>query len=189
MFYHGGEALARSLLDFLQILPGGGLSIGQVGKNWIDAMKATFAAGCFWGVEAAFRKRDGVTSAISGYTGGALPNPTYEQVCSGTTGHAEAVEVEFDPEVVSFDELMALFWEIHNPTQKDRQGPDIGTQYRSAVFAHGDDQALAAAASKAQLASSGQFRDNLATEIVPARPFYRAEEYHQRYFEKMGHHR
>lgn len=151
-------------------------------------MKAIFAGGCFWGVEAAFAKREGVTSAISGYTGGALPNPTYEQVCSGTTGHAEAVEVEFDPDVVSYEDLMALFWEIHNPTQKDRQGPDIGTQYRSAVFTNGDDQAQAAAKSMAALAESGRLNGEIVTEIVPARPFYRAEEYHQRYFEKMGRH-
>ena len=152
-------------------------------------MKASFAAGCFWQLEAAFAMRDGVILATSGYTGGALANPTYEQVCSSTTGHAEAVEVEFDPEVVSYRELLDLFWEIHDPTQKDRQGPDIGSQYRSAIFTYDDDQAAAANEAVAALSADGRFPREIATEITPARPFFRAEEYHQRYLEKMGRHR
>jgi peptide-methionine (S)-S-oxide reductase len=152
-------------------------------------MKASFAAGCFWQVEAAFAGREGVEAATSGYTGGALANPTYEQVCSGTTGHAEAVEVDFDPDVVSYRELVDLFWQIHDPTQKDRQGPDIGSQYRSAIFTHDDDQARVARESAVDLAASGRFPRELATEIVPAKDFFRAEEYHQRYLEKIGRHR
>ena len=152
-------------------------------------MKASFAAGCFWQVEAAFAKREGVDLATSGYTGGALANPTYEQVCSGTTGHAEAVEVEFDPEVVSYRELLDLFWGIHDPTQTDRQGPDIGSQYRSAIFTYDDDQAETARLAVAALNDSGRFPRGIATEITSARPFFRAEEYHQRYLEKMGRHR
>ena len=152
-------------------------------------MKASFAAGCFWQVEAAFAAREGVQAATSGYTGGALANPTYEQVCSGTTGHAEAVEVDFDPEVVSYGELVEMFWKIHDPSQKDRQGPDIGSQYRSAIFTHDDDQAQVARESAAALAASGRLRRDIATEIVPAKDFFRAEEYHQRYLEKMGRHR
>jgi peptide-methionine (S)-S-oxide reductase len=152
-------------------------------------MKASFAAGCFWQVEAAFAKRDGVTLATSGYTGGTLANPTYEQVCSGTTGHAEAVEVEFDPDIVSYKELLDLFWKIHDPTQKDRQGPDIGSQYRSAIFTYNDDQVLSATKAVLALKDAGRFPRDIATEITPARPFFRAEEYHQRYLEKMGRHR
>ena len=152
-------------------------------------MKASFGAGCFWQVEAAFAAHEGVHAATSGYTGGALANPTYEQVCSGTTGHAEAVEVDFDPDVVSYRELVDLFWQIHDPTQKDRQGPDFGSQYRSAIFTHDDDQARVARESAADLAASGRFPGELATEIVPARDFFRAEEYHQRYLEKVGRHR
>jgi peptide-methionine (S)-S-oxide reductase len=146
--------------------------------------KATFGAGCFWGVEADFRRLEGVTATAAGYEGGAVERPTYEQVCSNTTGHAEVVEVEFDPEVVSYEELVDLFWRLHDPTQINRQGPDIGTQYRSVIFAHDDDQAAAAKASK-ERAQQG-FSKPIATQIVPAGSFWRAEEYHQRYLEKKG---
>ena len=148
----------------------------------MGAVKASFAAGCFWGVEAAFAKRQGVTSVTSGYAGGALPNPTYEQVCSGTTGHAEAVEVEFDPGKVSYEELLRLFWENHDPTTLNRQGPDVGTQYRSAVFCHSVEQAAAAAKVVAELDTKGRY----VTEIVPAVRYWIAEDYHQQYFEKQG---
>lgn len=146
--------------------------------------KATFAAGCFWGIEAAFRKVDGVVETTVGYIGGDTENPTYEQVCSGATGHAEAVELEFDPARVSYDRLLDLFWELHDPTTPNRQGPDIGTQYRSAIFAHGPEQEAAANASKE--AVQGAFARPIVTEIVPAGPFTRAEDYHQQYFEKRG---
>lgn len=150
--------------------------------------KATFAAGCFWGIEHAFRKAHGVSEAISGYAGGHLDNPTYEQVCSGTTGHAEVVQVEFDPNEISYEELMQLFWTIHDPTTLNRQGPDMGTQYRSAIYFHSPEQEQAAIASKAKLDGSGRHVDPVVTEITEAGTFYPAEEYHQRYFEKQGHH-
>lgn len=149
--------------------------------------KATFAAGCFWGVESAFRTVDGVIDAQSGYIGGATENPTYKEVCSGNTGHAEAVELTFDPSVVSYKELVELFWRVHNPTQVDRQGPDFGTQYRSAIFFQTLEQKEIAEQSKASLEASGKWGKPIATQIVPAETFYRAEEYHQRYFEKTGH--
>jgi peptide-methionine (S)-S-oxide reductase len=147
---------------------------------------ATFAAGCFWGVEAAFREVDGVASARVGYTGGALDNPTYKDVCSGRTGHAEAVEVTYDPAVVSYDALLDLFWEAHNPTTLNRQGPDIGEQYRSAILFHNAAQESAARASKERLGASGKYAREIVTEITPASRFWEAEEYHQRYLEKKG---
>ena len=148
--------------------------------------KATFAAGCFWGVEAAFRKVRGVTDATVGYTGGSHENPTYEEVCSGDTGHAEAVQVEYDPAKVSYDELLHVFWDIHDPTTLNRQGPDFGTQYRSAVFHHDAEQEAAARASKQEQQRAGRHHRQIVTEITPAGPFYRAEDYHQRYLEKRG---
>lgn len=148
--------------------------------------KAIFAAGCFWGVEATFRQVPGVIEAISGYTGGATAHPTYKEVCTNRTGHAEAVEVEFDPARVSYDELLRVFWENHDPTTLNRQGPDVGTQYRSAVFYLTPQQADAARVSKQELEQSGRFRRPIVTEITAAGPFYRAEEYHQRYLEKHG---
>ncbi len=144
--------------------------------------KATFGAGCFWGVEAAFRRMDGVVSTAVGYSGGTLENPTYEDVCTGRTGHAEVVEVEYDPFRVSYEELLEVFWENHDPTTPNRQGLDIGTQYRSAIFFHTPEQETAARASKKK--AQGRFKNPIVTEITPASKFHRAEEYHQRYFEK-----
>ena len=148
--------------------------------------KATFAAGCFWGVEDFFRKVPGVVDVVVGYTGGHTENPTYESVCSHTTGHAEAVEVIFDPSQVSYKELLRIFWERHNPTTLNRQGPDVGDQYRSAVFYHTDEQKQEASAMKETLQNSKKFRALIVTEITPASTFYQAEAYHQRYFEKHG---
>jgi peptide-methionine (S)-S-oxide reductase len=146
--------------------------------------KATFAAGCFWGVESAFRQVPGVTGAPCGYTGGTTENPSYRDVCTGRTGHAEAVEVAFDPAKVTYDQLLDAFWSMHDPTTPNRQGPDVGTQYRSAIFFHSPAQEAAARASKEKAQS--RFRRPIVTEITPASTFYRAEEYHQRYFEKNG---
>lgn len=148
--------------------------------------KATFGAGCFWGVEEAFRQTPGVTSTAVGYAGGTLQNPTYEQVCTGRTGHAEVVQVEFDPQQVSYEQLLQVFWKNHNPTQLNRQGPDIGTQYRSAIFYHSPQQKEVAEQSKQQLETSGQFNRPIVTQIEAASEFYRAEEYHQQYLEKRG---
>jgi peptide-methionine (S)-S-oxide reductase len=148
--------------------------------------QATFAAGCFWGVEAAFRKVPGVTATRAGYTGGTVPNPTYEDVCSHRTGHAEAVEVNYDPAGVSYDDLLTVFWEEHDPTQRNRQGPDVGTQYRSAIFVHDAAQEAAARASKQRLEQSGRFKRPIVTEITPVSTFYPAEDYHQQFLEKRG---
>jgi peptide-methionine (S)-S-oxide reductase len=148
--------------------------------------KATFAAGCFWGVEETFRQIQGVKSTSVGYTGGALANPTYEDVCTDRTGHAEAVEVEYDPTRVSYEQLLDVFWNNHDPTTKDRQGPDFGTQYRSAIFFHTPEQQVAAIASKERLEASGKHRRPIVTQIVPAATFWRAEEYHQQYLAKRG---
>ncbi len=148
--------------------------------------KATFGAGCFWGVEVAFRQLEGVTSTQVGYLGGNLSNPTYKDVCSGRTGHAEVVEVTYDPAQSSYEDLLKVFWENHDPTQLNRQGPDIGDQYRTAIFFHTPEQETAARASLAQLDASGRFKRPIATEITPASEFYRAEEYHQQYLEKRG---
>jgi peptide-methionine (S)-S-oxide reductase len=148
--------------------------------------KATFGAGCFWGVEEKFSHVEGVTGTAVGYLGGTLENPTYQDVCSGATGHAEVVEVDYDPSRVSYDQLLDVFWSIHNPTTLNRQGPDFGTQYRSAIFYHDEEQRAAAVASKERLEASGHFRRPIVTEITPASPFYRAEEYHQRYLQKHG---
>jgi peptide-methionine (S)-S-oxide reductase len=143
--------------------------------------KATFGAGCFWGVEATFRQIEAV-----GYAGGQTANPTYKEVCTDRTGHAEVVQVEYDPERVSYGKLLDVFWENHDPTTLNRQGPDVGTQYRSVVFYHDEEQRAAAEQSKRELDASGRFRRPIVTQIVPAAPFYRAEEYHQRYLEKRG---
>lgn len=159
---------------------------GGDGKLDRKTKKATFAAGCFWGVEAAFREVEGVVSTSVGYTGGITNDPTYEAVCTDRTGHAEAVEVVYDPDVVSYEELLDLFWSIHDPTTPNRQGPDIGTQYRSAVFYHDPEQEAAARSKMEMLQRSGIYNREIVTEIVLASEFYRAEEYHQRYFEKHG---
>jgi peptide-methionine (S)-S-oxide reductase len=148
--------------------------------------KATFAAGCFWGVEEAFRHIKGVTSTTVGYTGGTLKNPTYQDVCSGRTGHAEAVEVEFDPAQVSYEQLLSVFWQSHDPTTLNRQGPDAGTQYRSAIFYRDAAQQASAAGSKALLEKMNAFKRPIVTEVIPASDFYRAEDYHQQYLEKRG---
>jgi peptide-methionine (S)-S-oxide reductase len=147
---------------------------------------ATFGAGCFWGVEATFRRMPGVTDTAVGYAGGHMPHPTYKDVCTDNTGHAEVVQVTFDPAEISYDDLLNVFWETHDPTQLNRQGPDVGTQYRSVIFTHSPEQAEAARKSKAALEAAGKFGRPIATEIVPAATFYRAEEYHQRYLERRG---
>ena len=148
--------------------------------------KATFAAGCFWGVEATFRQMPGVISTRVGYTGGNTANPTYKQVCTDTTGHAEAVEIDYDPAKLSYDKLLDVFWENHDPTQLNRQGPDWGKQYRSAIFFHTPEQEAAAKASKQQLENSHRFSKPVVTQIVPAETFFEAEDYHQQYLEKKG---
>jgi peptide-methionine (S)-S-oxide reductase len=148
--------------------------------------KAVFAAGCFWGVEAAFRQAPGVTATAVGYTGGSTINPTYEEVCAGDTGHAEAVEVQFDPAKVTYEQLLDVFWNSHDPTTLNRQGPDVGSQYRSTIFFLSPEQQAAAIASKNSLEQSGKYKRPVVTEITPAAEFHRAEEYHQRYFEKRG---
>ena len=155
------------------------------GEERLDrAQRATFAAGCFWGVEAAFREIEGVLETRVGYTGGTTADPSYEQVCSHTTGHAEAVDVWFDPAVVTYEQLLDTLWRIHNPTTRDRQGWDVGDQYRSAIFVHDADQAALAVASRDQ--EQHGLTTPIVTEITPAGTFYEAEDYHQQYFEKQG---
>lgn len=147
---------------------------------------ATFGAGCFWHVQEAFRQLPGVINSAVGYMGGKIANPTYEQVCTNSTGHAEAVQLEYDPSLITYDQLLDTFWRIHDPTQINRQGPDVGSQYRSVIFYHGSEQARAADQSKQTHQKSGNYNAPIATEITPAGPFYRAEEYHQRYLQKKG---
>ena len=150
------------------------------------SQKATFAAGCFWGVEASFRRARGVTATAVGYEGGHLENPSYRDVCSDRTGHAEVVEIEYDPEMIPYEELLDIFWSCHDPTTHNRQGPDFGSQYRSAIFYHEPEQQTAARVSQEKLEASGRHSSPIVTEIVPATTFYRAEEYHQQYLEKRG---
>jgi peptide-methionine (S)-S-oxide reductase len=153
----------------------------------VDTPKiATFGAGCFWGVEAAYRQIPGVLSTRVGYLGGTMENPTYRDVCSGRTGHAEVVEVKYDPSRLSYDDLLTVFWENHDPTTLNRQGPDVGEQYRSAIFYHDDEQKAAAEASKEERDRSGKYRRPIVTEITPTSAFYEAEDYHQQYLEKRG---
>jgi peptide-methionine (S)-S-oxide reductase len=147
---------------------------------------ATFGAGCFWGVEVTFRQVPGVKDAVVGYLGGTLANPTYKDVCTGKTGHAEVVQVQYDPAEVTYDKLLDVFWESHNPTTLNRQGPDVGTQYRSAIFYHNAEQKDSAEKSKARLEASGKLRRPVVTEVTAASAFYPAEDYHQRYLEKRG---
>jgi len=163
--------------------PGGAAGSGV---NMIKTDTATFAAGCFWGVEAAFIKVKGVSSTAVGYTGGRTEQPTYRDVCSDTTGHAEAVEVVFDPQAVSYEQLLDEFWAVHDPTTRNSQGPDFGSQYRSTIFYHSSEQQAAAIASKEKLQKSGRYPRPVVTEIVPAVTFWPAEEYHQKYFKKHG---
>jgi peptide-methionine (S)-S-oxide reductase len=153
--------------------------------NESDLEIATFAAGCFWGVEDAFMKTKGVKSTKVGYTGGNLTNPTYEDVCTDKTGHAEAIQIKYDPKEISYKELLELFWSIHNPTTKNRQGPDIGTQYRSSIFYHTSEQEKIANEVKQDLDDS-KFQNKIVTEIIAASTFYPAEEYHQKYYQKIG---
>ncbi|HSD57212.1 MAG TPA: peptide-methionine (S)-S-oxide reductase MsrA [Methanotrichaceae archaeon] len=152
----------------------------------VAVQKATFGAGCFWGVEAAFRELKGVVSTSVGYMGGTLEKPTYEDVCTDKTGHAEVVEVLYDPAQVSYEDLLEVFWKIHDPTTLNRQGPDRGTQYRSVIFYHTPEQEAAARASKERLQQSGRFKREIVTQIEPAPRFWIAEEYHQQYYEKTG---
>jgi peptide-methionine (S)-S-oxide reductase len=152
----------------------------------VQTAKATFGAGCFWGVEAAFRQIPGVIATTVGYSGGTLVNPTYYDVCSDRTGHAEVVQVEYDPTRVAYDDLLRVFWENHDPTQRNRQGPDVGSQYRSAIFFHSPEQEATATASREALQASGKYRRSIVTEISPATAFYAAEDYHQQYLEKRG---
>jgi len=149
-------------------------------------MKATFGGGCFWHVEDLFRKTRGVKATQVGYAGGSLKNPTYEQVCTDLTDHAESVQIEYDPNEISYDELLDVFWNNHDPTSLNRQGPDVGKQYRSVIFYHDDEQRQLAYKSKESLENSKKFSKKIVTEIVPLKEFFRAEEYHQQYFEKLG---
>lgn len=152
----------------------------------MEKSTAMFGAGCFWGVEERFRKLKGVENTTVGYSGGDFPNPTYKDVCSGKTGHAEVVKVEFDPSIISYNELLDVFWEIHNPTSLNRQGFDIGTQYRSVIFYYTPKQKLKALKSKKELEESGRYDKPIVTKIEPAKEFYRAEEYHQKYVQKRS---
>jgi len=149
-------------------------------------MKATFAAGCFWGVEELFSSIKGVTSTMVGYTGGNFPDPSYQDVCTGRTGHAEAIQLEYDPNVISYEELLDIFWANHDPTTSNQQGPDIGSQYRSAVFYHDSEQESVAKTTKKKLDESGKFSKKIVSEIVKATTFFKAEEYHQKYLQKDG---
>jgi len=174
----------KKYLFRILIIAVAGLASAEEGA--VKTEKATFAAGCFWGVESAFRQIDGVLDAQAGYTGGTSVNPTYKDVCAGTTGHAEALEITFDPVRVSYQTLVEFFFKMHDPTQINRQGPDLGTQYRSAIFIHSPEQRAIAEKVKSALEQSGKYKKSIATQIESDGPFYRAEEYHQRYFEKHG---
>jgi len=148
--------------------------------------KATFGAGCFWGVEEAFCRIKGVTSTAVGFSGGKTVDPTYKEVCTGKTGHAEVIQIEFDPSRITYDDLLAIFFRIHDPTTQNRQGPDVGSQYRSVIFYHSPTQEKRARAYKEQLELSGRYDSPIVTEILPAGPFYQAEDYHQKYHQKNG---
>ncbi len=163
-----------------------GRSLPGMAEGRMTTMKATFAAGCFWGVEEEFRNIHGVIATTAGYTGGHLQKPTYEDVCSDKSGHAEAVLVEYDPVVVSYEKLLDTFWKIHDPTQLNKQGPDLGSQYRSVIYFHSPEQEKAALQSKEKLQRSGRYKGKIVTEILPAAGFWPAEEYHQKYLKKKG---
>ena len=163
------------------------VAVSAVGEKEIKMEKAIFAAGCFWGVESIFQQIDGVVNTTVGYVGGSTENPTYQKVCRKNTGHAEAVEILFDPSKVSYETLLGIFWRLHDPTTKNRQGPDIGSQYRSAIFYFSPEQK--AAAKKSRVAAQGKWKKPIVTEIVPAATFYPAESYHQDYFAKKGIHK
>lgn len=186
----GGTAVAGNLetrmADDKHEVSSGARAAGDARADESGLEKATFGAGCFWGVEERFRQTSGVVRTAVGYCGGTVANPSYEQVCTDRTGHAEVVQVEYDPAVVSYEQLLDVFWNGHNPTTRNRQGPDVGTQYRSVIFHHSPEQEAAARASKEKLDASGKFRAPIVTEIEPAKPFYRAEEYHQQYLAKRG---
>jgi peptide-methionine (S)-S-oxide reductase len=174
---------------FVGVAPNGGAGRAKeitMSSEATRSQVATFGAGCFWGVEEAFRQVEGVLSTSVGYAGGTMVNPTYRDVCSGRTGHAEVVRVEYDPETVSYDDLLRVFWTIHDPTTRDRQGPDVGSQYRSAIFYHSPEQQAAAETSIAELEASGRFRRPIVTAVEPAGPYYPAEDYHQKYLAKRG---
>lgn len=157
-------------------------------RRLIETMeKATFGAGCFWGVEDSFMRLKGVLSTKVGYMGGTVENPSYEQVCTDKTGHIEIVQLEYNPEIISYEELLDHFWKIHDPTQKNRQGPDIGSQYKSTIFYHNEEQSKIAKESKEKLQKSNQVKKEIQTEIRPAEKFWKAEEYHQKYFQKHSH--
>ena len=190
-------ALAAAIITILLLLSYG--NMGYKGKKPMNKtqaqqipgdpnqyQKATFAAGCFWHVQYDFDQIPGVISTTAGYTGGVTEKPTYKQVCTDKTGHAEAVEIIYDPNKVSYDKLLDVFFENHNPTTKNRQGPDVGTQYRSAVFYHNAEQQKAALAKIDELSKSGKYPSPIVTEVRPAGPFYKAEDYHQKYLEKRG---
>jgi len=168
------------------IVDAGGAGSPGSSKGDKNMATATFAAGCFWGVEQTFRQVEGVTDTTVGYTGGHTENPTYREVCSGETGHAEAVRVTYDTNVVSYEELLEVFWDCHNPTTRNRQGPDVGEQYRSVIFYHNAEQEEAARKAKKELDESDEYDSPIVTAIRPAEEFYRAEEYHQQYMEKQG---
>jgi peptide-methionine (S)-S-oxide reductase len=170
------------VIDFFDHIRNNGSKKGE----WDMVALATFGAGCFWGVEETFRQVPGVINTTVGYMGGHTENPTYEEVCTDKTGHAEVVQVEYDPEQVSYEELLDVFWNCHNPTQLNRQGPDVGTQYRSVIFYHSPEQKELAEASKAKMDQSGRWDKPIVTQIVEAGPFWKAEEYHQRYLQKRG---
>ncbi len=166
--------------------PSAGTAPGAKPETLAKVETATFAGGCFWGIQDKFEKVKGVVKTTVGYTGGTLKNPTYEEVCRHDTGHAEAVEVQFDPSVVTYQQLVEAFWKLHNPSEKNRQGPDVGENYRSAIFYHTPEQKAIAEASKQKMNTEGGYADSIVTEIVPASDFYPAEEYHQHYFKKNG---
>lgn len=171
--------LAAAIFALFPARSHGALPVADKGRT----ESATFGGGCFWCLEAVFERLPGVQSVVSGYAGGTVPNPTYEQVCTGMTGHAEVVRIEYDPSVVTYEQLLDLFWRAHDPTTPDRQGADVGTQYRSIILYHSEAQRLAAENSRDSLASRGEFSSPIVTEIIPLKNFYRAEEYHQNYFQ------